>query len=496
MSENSLAQLVKALRPHTVKLDGFDKAAECFYIPFYYYFENAGKDEDFMSTELLRDSLFQVLQEFPHLAGALQKNDTGGLQVVVDPSALNIPDFKETHYDLHFDEVKLAHYNQFMLPKDSNTTDAYLRGGPGEAVKLASINLIRFRDNSGVAIFISIAHVLMDATGYNLFVSRWAETCKHMFCKGPTGKLPQNTLCNNRQILQKCIPAKSSPLGSIVDHSFIQGGVRSRFITRLSPKSRATLFNFVMRALGTEGHCYFISHQKLDEQREAAMSAASTKLRLSRNDVLMAMIGIGISQSLVLPTPKSGLSKARHLVKGKMLNVFFPKPTKLELGMAVDIRPRLNGLDAVGYCGGGAVEQRTFIPTDKMQGAVTANMISKIASKVRLMTNSVDERYISSYISAIEAEPDAMFRPLIYGARPPAKMIVSNHTRLGQYKVDFGWGSPRWVTPLNLSTPNLCFVLPAPPPQDGMMVHIAMPGKMHTRMQQKDFWAEAAQLIY
>ncbi|PIA16251.1 hypothetical protein COEREDRAFT_87215 [Coemansia reversa NRRL 1564] len=496
MSTNPQEQFVKTLNPQTFELNGLDKAAESFYIPFFYFFENVFDDTNFMSTGLLKDSLFQVLREFPHLAGVLQNDESGALKIVVNPTNLNTPEFKETHSNKHFDEVKLADYSQYMLPKKANTTDAYLRGGPGKADKLVSINVIRFKDNSGVVMFISIAHVVMDATSYNWFVSRWAETCKHMFCGDAEAETPQRTLCNSRLELQKYIPAKNTPLGSIVDHSFIQGGARSKLISRLSHRSRAALFNFVIRASGTENHCYFITHQKLEEHREAAMLAASAKVKLSHNDIVMALIGIAVSQSLEPKKPKNALSKAIHLIKRKVVNVLFPKPTEFELGMAVDIRPRFDGIRTMGYCGGGAVEQRTLIPRNRMEGTVTANMVSKIASNVRLMTNSVDERYVASYIRAIVAEPDAMFRPLIYGAPPPAKMIVSNHTRLGQYQVDFGWGVPRWVSPLDLTAPNLCFVLPAPPPQDGIMVHIAMPGKIHMRMQKQTFWAEAARLIH
>ncbi|KAJ2795162.1 hypothetical protein H4R20_005974, partial [Coemansia guatemalensis] len=140
MDAKSEVHLATTLNPQTFELDGFDKAAECFYIPFFYFFENAGEDGDFMNTKLLKDSLFQVLQEFPHLAGVLQKDSPDALNVVVDPNALNIPEFKETHCDMHFDEAKLANYSQLMLPKGANTTDAYLRGGPGKADKLASIN--------------------------------------------------------------------------------------------------------------------------------------------------------------------------------------------------------------------------------------------------------------------------------------------------------------------------------------------------------------------
>ncbi|KAJ2819999.1 hypothetical protein IWW50_005239, partial [Coemansia erecta] len=129
-----------------------------------------------MPTSLLKRSLYVALEDYPILVGRLRQVQSGKYQVVVDSSNLNLPLFDEVQCDMDFAEFEAAKFNPTLLPDGAIMPSPFFTGGFDEGeIKLADIRVLKFKDNSGVAISISVAHSLMDGYGFNMFVHRWAE---------------------------------------------------------------------------------------------------------------------------------------------------------------------------------------------------------------------------------------------------------------------------------------------------------------------------------
>ncbi|KAJ2797535.1 hypothetical protein H4R20_005146 [Coemansia guatemalensis] len=327
-------------------------------------------------------------------------------------------------------------------------------------------------------------------------MNRWAETCKHMANGSDLTNLPKRTFNNDRSSMHQCIPKQRLPPGSLIEHSFISGGALSRFFAWLSSSTQAKVFALLNKLGKVSHHCYFISHQKLDAIRESAIATAPDVQRLSRNDILMALLSIAVANSTNSTDDSEQPTGIFQALKSAISLKLTSSPKVFESSMPIDIRPRIKELAAMGYCGNASVLQRVQNPIDMLQGPVTPEMIAKVASSIRLATDSVDLQYISDYVKAVNAEPDCFVRGTFYGAAPPAKLVASNHTRLGHYQIDFGWGIPAWANPLEAAAPNLCYVLPAHPSQDGMVVHFMASEETLAQIQKLSFWQDAFKLIH
>ncbi|PIA13754.1 hypothetical protein COEREDRAFT_99348 [Coemansia reversa NRRL 1564] len=498
MSDPSfLEKFVRSVRPQVLELDGVDRVSALIYIFFYYFYaNNSGSRVDFMPTQLLKDSFFKVLCEFPYLAGVLQRTDDGSLKVVVDMDNLNLPEFKESHSDMHYDDIEASGFSLSMLPKDAATTGIFLINDIKNPAKLASIHIIRFRENTGVMVFASISHALMDGAGYCAFMNRWAEICKHMASGKKPSNLPLRSFSNDRNAMRQCIPRTRLPPGSLIEHSFIPGGIVSKFFAWLSSTTQAKVLALLNKFGQVSHHCYFISHQKLDAIRESAISAAPEKQRLSRNDILMSLLSIAVANSENTVNDTEQSTGIFQCIKNSISLALTSKSKVFESSMPIDIRSRIGGMKTMDYCGNAIVLQRVQNPIDMLQGSITSEMIAKVASTIRLATDSVDHQYISNYFKAVNAEPDCFIRATFYGTAPPAKLIASNHTRLAHYQIDFGWGIPAWANPLEAAAPNLCYVLPAHPSKDGIVVHFMASEESLAQIQKLPIWQDTFEFIH
>ncbi|KAJ2063870.1 hypothetical protein GGI17_001363, partial [Coemansia sp. S146] len=86
---------------------------------------------EFMPTELLRESFFATLLEFPILVGHLVMDSSGCAKVVVDPDNLNAPEFLESQSSAHFRDLQAAKFAWNTLPDGVATVGAMTTAGAG-----------------------------------------------------------------------------------------------------------------------------------------------------------------------------------------------------------------------------------------------------------------------------------------------------------------------------------------------------------------------------
>ncbi|KAJ2740763.1 hypothetical protein GGI20_005629, partial [Coemansia sp. BCRC 34301] len=107
------------VEPQTIELAVLDTLSSFSNIPFIYHFENTAPDnrDAFMPTDVLRVAFYKTLLEFPILAGHLHMSSDGRASVVVERNNLNLPEYRESTCDIHFDQLKAASYNWDLFPK-------------------------------------------------------------------------------------------------------------------------------------------------------------------------------------------------------------------------------------------------------------------------------------------------------------------------------------------------------------------------------------------
>ncbi|KAJ2473083.1 hypothetical protein GGI02_001134, partial [Coemansia sp. RSA 2322] len=108
------------IESQTFELSVVDTMSSFSNIPFIFHYENTASHDrgSFMTAYTMRESFYRTLLEFPILAGHLQMSSNGRASVVVDRYNINYPQFCESECDTHFDQLKEAHFNWSLFPKD------------------------------------------------------------------------------------------------------------------------------------------------------------------------------------------------------------------------------------------------------------------------------------------------------------------------------------------------------------------------------------------
>ncbi|KAJ1856207.1 hypothetical protein GGH12_002686 [Coemansia sp. RSA 1822] len=161
-------------------------------IPYIYYFKNPNSDpaDDFMPSDKMRASFLKALEEFPILVGHIIAGKDGRYLVDVDPHNLNMPEYLESQSTVHFRDLEKARFGWDALPHAA-TVDVFCAAGVSGVIKLANVNIIRLEKNSGLVLFVSTPHYVVDGVGYCTFVNRWAELCHWMQRNATENELPR-----------------------------------------------------------------------------------------------------------------------------------------------------------------------------------------------------------------------------------------------------------------------------------------------------------------
>ncbi|KAJ2858758.1 hypothetical protein GGI22_003254, partial [Coemansia erecta] len=121
-----------------------------------------------MPPDILKHAFYRTMQDFPILAGRFKADSDGRMFVDVNKNDLNMPVYTDEYCSIGYQALKEASYNTVgMLPdifmsarKVPMPSKAY-----GGETKLATVRILRFKDFSGVLVFVSLAHGVVDGHG-------------------------------------------------------------------------------------------------------------------------------------------------------------------------------------------------------------------------------------------------------------------------------------------------------------------------------------------
>ncbi|KAJ1894032.1 hypothetical protein LPJ81_005246 [Coemansia sp. IMI 209127] len=483
---------IKQIKPLKVYLDSLDELIATTNIAFYYWYENADRQplDTFMPAQAMEQAYYRTLCDFPLLSGKLVTDADGRTFVSVEKDDLNMPAYTDTACNVEFDMVRKSGFNTKLLP----TTFDHARDVPappgliGGRIRLAEAHVIRLGNNSGVCVFVSIAHCLVDASGFALFMKRWAELARLTVAQNKNGSedLCERRYIHDRSFFSQFWDSGTDRLDFLARESMDKGGIVSRWLAWLSPEARGRMLKFLL-TLERRINCYFhIPKEKIDALRAATQDHSSGGIRYSTNDILTAAIASLLVQSMRAVE----FDNHKRLLPSALRYIFGEGDEKKEalVTFTASLRPRVGRQDVFDYTGNMAIMRPVGMPLELVEADPTPKTLAEIATGVREMVNTTDAQYIGQLAHLTNKTSDGYVRVMMGLASHKYMLAVSNHISFVHYDIDFGNGIPMCVRPAFLAFPNAAFIMPCHPDLGGYEIAMTLTPRVADKAVQNEYW--------
>ncbi|KAJ2456726.1 hypothetical protein GGF42_003097 [Coemansia sp. RSA 2424] len=449
-----------------------------------------------MPAELLRKSFYLTLLVFPLFVGRLEADGSGHARIMIDKDNLNIPEFLELQSSVHFDELQAAKFNWDALPEGAATVGAVATTGTGGAIKSANIHVVRLHNNSGIVLYIGIAHYFVNGAAYSEFVGCWADVCRRLSSRASSAELPSFQASFSHSTVSDHLPDDRRALDDPTRELITTTGLFARWLAWISPKTRSIILGMALSLDSIERHVFHISASKLASLRASIQEHITTSERISGNDVIMALLSMAVAQSEA-ECKQDAVATRGYL--SSLASYLFPsmyaQNSEFVMQVVVDIRPWLKGLSAARYMGNAAFLLCLASPMESLTSSIDAQSLALVAQNMWKLVNGVDPQYIGQYIDTLHKDPSCFMCPIAY-ALTKTTMLASNQSHFLLYKADFGCGALVWVSPPRTLFATLSSILPAPPSAGGYVVHASMTTQATAKLLNKKFWSNVVDLLH
>ncbi|PIA14838.1 hypothetical protein COEREDRAFT_82448 [Coemansia reversa NRRL 1564] len=497
LTESEARLLQKSVKSESVELNSLDMSVSMATMPVFYHYRNIDGSADFMSSDSLRSSFVAALQEYPLMLGRLCQKEIGHCYIDVDNNNLNIPEYKEVQSNIHFGELQSAHFDPEPLQPGPDKASVFLTGSLlTGAIKLLKVCINRFRDNSGVTIFISVAHALVDFHGLILFMNRWAEIHRYLQDGASLEHITKGPTSHNRGILTELISPPEYPPAHMLQKMYVDGGWLSKWLAWLSPTWRGSLLSLSNVFAGTISCCFHISRNSLDDLHKLIRDNSTTGQRISDNDVLVSVCNIVYAQSIAAEEKEKINSGILGQLSNYLLRALTGRPKTFVYAFPASIRPRIKNQLLNNYTGNAVTVVILLNPVELLNMPATPQLLAQVAANTRKAVDGVDKEYISHSVTGASSPSDLYVRPFVYKLNIPERLSTTNLTRFDMYSVDFGWGIPEWVGPHKLLMPKVAAFLPSHPSVGGYYIHIADSPSTLKHIQQNTLWCKYVERFY
>ncbi|KAJ2884151.1 hypothetical protein H4R27_002312 [Coemansia aciculifera] len=488
-------KLLSGIQSQTIDLCTFDLVPSFVNIPFFFYYGNDANDSNFMPAEQLRESFYMALLDFPILVGHLEADGSGHAKVVVDQDNLNIPEFLESQSDVHFHDLKAAKFSWDALPDGANIVGAVTSADSSGVIKAANVHVVRLQDNSGIILFISIAHYIVDGVGYCAFINRWAEVCQWMRSDSAASELPACHYSFERSTLLNKMPEDRKVLDKPTLELITTTGPFVRWLAWISPRTRGKLLRASFSLMSVVGHVFHIPASRLASLRTSVQGYIPSDVRISDNDLLTALLTMAVAQSEAECMQESASASYLSSLVSYLFPSMYTPDSSFVTQVVVDTRPRLKGLSTVGYTGNSVLTRCLVNSMESLTSGINEQSLAPIAKSVRQLVNGVDAQYIGQFVDTLYKDPLCFMCPATY-AFSKTTMVLSNQSRFPLYHADFGNGIPTWISPVRTFFPNFSSIIPTHPSTGGYVVYISMTERAMAKFLQNKFWMSTSELVY
>ncbi|KAJ2738559.1 hypothetical protein H4R23_001060 [Coemansia sp. Cherry 401B] len=462
----------RAIKPGRFALNGWDMSAAFTNIPYIYYFKNTNSSlaVDFMPSSKLRASFLKTLEEFPILVGHVKTDADGRTWVDVNARRPNMPEYLESHSTVHFCDLESAGYDWNAFPGKIATVGAFPSQGPSGTIKLANVSIIRLRENSGLILFVSASHYVVDGVGYCAFINRWAEICRWMQ-NGATDEMPPDRQYTfDRLAIDRCLPASRVPMSRAMTNVYDTPSYLGHFLAWISPKTRGDITNTAGWLMNAVGHVFHISSASLDALRTLIGKYAAKSQRLTDNDMLTVLIGHAIAKGIKDDATGNGSRGGFSSAIQQAVYRLFGQATDFQTMMVLDIRPRISGLAETRYAGNCVTCIPVVSKTDQIAHEnIPGKDLADLCAQTRFHIRETTAELIAEYHHIINKTPAMFGHAMAKGITTVNKVVVSNQSRFSLYQNDFGNGIPAWVSPIPVFYANFASILPVHPSANGLL---------------------------
>ncbi|KAJ1958597.1 hypothetical protein EC988_000212 [Linderina pennispora] len=473
----------QTVESRVVSLSALDSYASVINTQVILFYKNESVTPDFMPAHQLEEGFYKTLKQFPTLAGYLRQKPDNGLEIVIDKDDLNLPEYRESTSDIRFDSLDVAKFNPSVWPEGLMSAGVVpVPSGSSDRIKLANVHIVRLKDNSGVAMFISVIHAIGDGTGFYVFVNRWAEETR---CLHSGEAVSVANYCMDRSAIQANLPDTRKPLNAATKLTFTEPFRMAEWMAWLSLNTRNKLMDRVITGAGWQGSLYKINRAKLDSLCTEVSKHIPDGERISNNDVLSALIAKTLAQS--------EQSAATHL-SGAM-SWLLGKQNMQKVSIACDSRMRL-GISHLNYVGNAQFLPAFSVPIEQSESPTTPGSLAEIARLVREVVNSADAEHIASYFDTLYNEPSSYTRPFIASTLFKSTVTITSQSRFGLYSADFGRGAPAFATTRPNRVAEAVSILPDRPPSKDLYVSFTNTAQMLELIRNNRFWSDFAEFVY
>ncbi|KAJ2162430.1 hypothetical protein GGF46_000671 [Coemansia sp. RSA 552] len=493
-------EFVRTVKSQAFVLDASDMVTSFSNISFIFIYKNSdgASAEDFMPSSRLRSSFYRALQEFPILAGNVKVAKHGHTFIDVDQSDLNMPEYLEADSQVHFKDLEAARFNWSALPEGLCTVSSTPKRGSSGRIRLVHVNAVRLRDNSGLVLFISIGHFVVDGVGYCNFVNRWAEIAKWMASGAPESKLPVRQYLFDRSIVPESLPSQGKGLSEYAKGLYDSPTYFGRWLAWLSPETRGALLDRVAKMTRTSCHYFHISRKSLDSLRREVAGEMSSSQRISDNDIVSALLAYATAKAIQDYNNESAGRGFISSVISRASQMLFGRPSKKFLNMtAIDLRPRVQKLKSVNYTGNSSISMAVLHDISSLTRPVTEfKELAPICTDVRNAVDNATEKLIREVYDIQNKSASHFAFTIAQMMAIEQRILITNQSRFTFYENDFGQGIPECVYPMPWFPADVAAIQPVHPSSDGVNIFLAHKEHIMAKILSNELWTKYVELLF
>ncbi|XP_017983865.1 PREDICTED: shikimate O-hydroxycinnamoyltransferase [Theobroma cacao] len=378
-----------------------------YHVALVYFFYKSDGSSNFFDTQLLKESLSNLLVPFYPMAGRLGYDENGRLEIVCNAEGvLFIEAETAAPIDDLGDFAPSSKLRQLVPTVDFS--------GNISSFPLVLLQVTSFK-HGGVSLGAAFQHTLVDGSSVCYFMNSWSNTTR--------GLSITVTPSIDRTLLRARVPSAPAFHHVEYDQSPPLNTSISALNSQVGPKPSSTsIFKITADQLKTL-------------KSKATMNGNTTKTNRTTYDILTAHVWRCVC-------------KARGLSDDQATKLYIP----------IDGRSKLHPPLPPGYLGNVIFIAATTALSGDLQSEPFADTIQRINRMVKRM----DDKYMRSALDYIESVPD--MKTLMRGAHTfqSPNLSINSWMRLPLYAADFGWGRPMHVGLANVIHEGKICIVPSP----------------------------------
>ncbi|KAJ2718699.1 hypothetical protein GGI07_005635 [Coemansia sp. Benny D115] len=478
---------IQNIQSQVFPLTVLDTQASFSNIPFVFFFENTTGNPEFMSTDSLYNSFFRTMQEMPIFGGRVTQQCGGQINVVVNKDDINMPDYRETQSNVPFKVIKADNFNWRSWPQGVNTAGPMTRSNADGEIKLINVHVVRLKDNSGVMIYVSMVHYVVDGPAHMDVINRWCEIHRLMISGNEEKISSMKPFTADRDIVKQSLPAERSPIDAETSDTFQGFSILAEWAAWISPQWRGTIISKVVERQNTETHIFHVSRVALQRLRDELSEYVSDIDNVADNDLILSLATKTMAQSQRIVE-----ERAKGIVHTGIME---PRDGVLPMAIIFEVRDHL-GLSDKHYLGNVLIPKIKYTPLRELESPTDSKSMSRMLAEYSHITKRLTPAQIATHADMVIPYPSSFAKPIVRFLGHKSALSFVYDIMPNMYVADFGEGTPVWVSPIQPFRANATLLLTPKDPTDGVDVFLTAFPDVMKEVFKNEYFVDYAKCIY